>query len=362
MVKLANWSIHPVELAYFRPVVWANGVEAGAPLLILRLVADDGSVGAAEVTVKPTWYGVSYKSLIGALEDIFLPLAKQIPDADPEIFADRAEDVPENQIAKALVGNALWDLKAAVKRQPLWKLWGGDSKAAVSALVTRQAPHLMAAEAEELIATYGFRTIKFKGGQGIETDLAALRAVKSAVGDKVGVYVDANWHYPANVAKDYLTTLAGEGVMAVEDPYSLKPDRQFEEIQRGCVPIIVDFFSAGLRDAHLFQERGMRALSLKPGRMGLTECRRQADLGRQTGFDVHVGLAGESAFGSLSALQLAASLPRRHEWLPAEVTFFLMMKEHLVDPIRIKDGMIDLPTEPALAGLLNWDKLQRLAA
>ncbi len=71
MRRIESWSIHGYTLPYETPVTWADVIEAGAPMLLLALRDADGNVGISEVTVKPTWYGASFKSLVGALEEIF---------------------------------------------------------------------------------------------------------------------------------------------------------------------------------------------------------------------------------------------------------------------------------------------------
>jgi len=363
MIKIDSWSLHALKLPYQKPVVWADVTETGAPLLILRIVGTDGSVGVGEVTVKPTWYGVSYRSIVGALEEIFLPMASSIDVTDPSAFHESARIIPENQVAKALVDNALWDLHAASVAAPLWRQWNGDEFAEVTWLVTRQAPNLMIAEATDVVDRLGIKTLKLKGGQGIETDLQVLREVQAAVGNRTRLYVDANWHYTAEEAAEYVSRLADLGVVAVEDPYRLAPNKTFERIQQGSsIPILVDYFVASLSDAQLFGERGIQALSLKPARVGLTECLLQAKFAQEHGVRVHVGFAGESSVGSCAALQLAGSLACRKNWLPAEVTFFMKMGENLLrDPLKIENGVIRLPQMTSVASVLDFEKVNRLS-
>jgi hypothetical protein len=62
---------------------------------------------------------------------------------------------------------------------------------------------------------------------------------------------------------------------------------------------------------------------------------------------------GESALGTLSGLQFAATL--QHSVLPAELTWFLAMTEQITRTTpTIVDGAIDLPGDPSLAGLVDW--------
>ena len=62
-MRLAEHSLHCYRLRYERPVRWSDIVEDAAPFVLLRLQSDTGAVGVAEITVKPTWCGVTARSL-----------------------------------------------------------------------------------------------------------------------------------------------------------------------------------------------------------------------------------------------------------------------------------------------------------
>jgi L-alanine-DL-glutamate epimerase-like enolase superfamily enzyme len=69
---------------------------------------------------------------------------------------------------------------------------------------------------------------------------------------------------------------------------------------------------------------------------------------------------GESALGTLAALQFAAALPQ--PILPAELTWFLAMTEQVTTEVpKIVDGAVDLPEVPSLATLVDWDAVKRFA-
>lgn len=360
-MRLTDWSLHAYRLPYARPVRWSDVVEDAAQFVLLRLVSDSGHAGVAEVTVKPTWSGVSLRVLVAAIEDLFVPILQRADLDDVEALRALLDGVPENHAAKALVDNALWDLHAAVAGEPLWRQWQGRERVAVSWAVTRQAPVAMADEAASMVARYGFSALKVKGGQGFDVDVAGMREIRAAVGDAVRLFVDANGAYSREDALRYVRAMADAGATVVEDPSVLLPDRQFQALQQAVTtPVLVDFGCTSRRDAALFIERGARALSLKPGRFGLSDTRAMRDLAHAAGCTTVVGLFGESALGTIAALQLAATLPPQA--LPAEVTWYLAMTEQITArPLDIRDGTIVLPREPGCAALVDWQALDRLA-
>ncbi len=349
-MRLARWSVRSYSLPYEREVRWSDVVESAADFLLLRLESDSGHAGVAEATIKPTWSGVSARTLEAALAELFVPLLQKIDIAEPAGVRERLEAIPENHAAKMLVDNALWDLHSAQCGKPLWQLWGGRRSVDLSWPVTRQSPSLMAEEAAMMVERYGFRTLKVKGGQGMKVDAQGMREIRSAVGTGVRLYVDANGFYSMQEAESYVNAMADAGAEVVEDPCPLSPDRRFEALQRASpVPILVDFGCASRRDASLFTERGAHALSLKPGRFGLSDTKAMLDMANKAGVATVVGLFGESALGTLAALQLASIQPESA--LPSETSWYRVMTEQVVKtPLEIRCGAVELP---GLAGLAS---------
>jgi L-alanine-DL-glutamate epimerase-like enolase superfamily enzyme len=360
-MRLSDYSLHAYRLRYARPVTWSDIVEEAAPFVLLRLTADSGETGVAEITVKPTWGGVTPRSLIATIEDIFIPLLRTLDLSDPHAVRRALDRIPENLAAKCLIDNACWDLKAAQLKKPLWRVWGGQPRVALSWAVTRQAPAAMAEEAVDMCARHGFRTLKVKGGQGIETDIRGIREISTAVGGGVALYVDANGAYPIHDAARYAQAVADAGAIVLEDPCLLSPDAAFAALRaQSPVPILVDFGSWSLRDARLFLAQGAQGLSAKPGRFGLSDCWLMHEAAREVRAGIVAGLMGESALGTLAALQFAAALPQ--PMLPAELTWYLSMTEQvsMVVP-AIVDGGVALPDAPSLASLVDWDAVKRFA-
>jgi L-Ala-D/L-Glu epimerase len=360
-MRLRRHSLHCYRLRYERPVRWSDIVEEAAPFVLLRLESDTGAIGVAEITVKPTWCGVTARSLVTAIEEIFVPLITALDLDDPTTVRAALDRVPENQAAKTLIDNACWDLHATHEGTALWRQWNGAQGVELSWALTRQAPRLMAREAADMIARYGFRTLKVKGGQGIDVDLAGLREIRSAVGDDVQIYVDANGAYSAQQAPDYIKAIAGAGAVVAEDPCPFSPNEWFRGLQAASpVPLLVDFSSTSVRDAALFVEQGARALSIKPGRFGLSDSRAMHRVATQAGCVAVVGLMGESALGTLAALQFAATIAKPA--LPAELTWFLAMIEQVTERMpKILGGAITLPECASLGELVDWKAVERYA-
>lgn len=354
-MKLERWSLHFYRLPYAREVVWANARESSGLFALLVLEAG-GARGIAEGTLKDTWSGVSPRSLGAALEDFLIPRLRDADLTDEKVVAKALAGIPENRLAKGMIESACWTLRAAAAGEPLWKLWEAGRTRELAWTVTRQAPSAMAREAADVCARHGFRVLKVKGGQGEDTDLQALREIRAAVGPQVELYVDANSHYARGDALDYVKRIAAAGAAVAEDPSALAPDREFEALQaQSPIPILVDRSCASKEDAALYLERGARALSTKPGRVGLAETRAIAAMALRRGARTAIGIYGESAIGSLVSLQQPGSMA-------AEQTFFLAMREQVSTLVpEIRGGRIELPDVADFSRLVDWERLRQLA-
>ena len=362
-MHLGRWSLACYRLAYEREVRWADGVEDAGIFALLRLESADGAIGIAEATLKPAWSGVSPRSLAATLEDVLVPRLHGADLADASLVSARLGAIPENWLAKGMLQTACWTLRAAALGTPLWRMWSGDPRVELSWTVTRQAPRAMAAEAAAMVERFGFQSLKVKGGQGMETDLQALAEIRAAVGARVGFSVDANGAYGRDEADEYVARIAEAGAMLAEDPCALAADAAFETLQQKApIPILVDADCITRRHAADYLERGARALSAKPGRSGLTESREIARLAREAGATAVVGLHAESALGTLINLQQAAAMEPGERAAPAELTFFLGMREQvLADPLDVRAGALTLPATAELARLVDWDRVRRYA-
>jgi L-Ala-D/L-Glu epimerase len=360
-MRIAEWSLHFYRLPYRRPVRWFNSTESEATCVLLRTVADNGATGVAEAPLKPTWSGASPRSIAAVLDDLLLPAVQEVDAADPDAVSRQLARYPENHLAKALVDNACATMRAAAAGKPLWQLLNGKPAVELSWCVTRQAPDAMAREAAEVVERHGFRALKIKGGQGTDIDRTALQWIRAAVGDAVHFYVDANGAYAREAAADYVRMIAAEGAKVAEDPCDLHPDDAFTALCRASeIPILVDSNCTSPRDARQFLDRGATALTVKPGRIGITEAMRVAEIAAQRGANVCSGMYAESALGTLISLQMSSALPA--PMVPSEQSFYLMMTEQvLCEPLEIRDGHAQLPPRD-MARLVDWERVKRLSS
>jgi L-alanine-DL-glutamate epimerase-like enolase superfamily enzyme len=359
-VRIHEWHLDAVSIPYFRPMRWEGSEERAANLLLLRLITDSGGIGFAEATVKVTWSGTTIDLARQALSEIFIPRLAGVDFTDAAAF-ERALAIPGNELLKGLLDNARWQLIAQAAGKPLWQCWGGSSQVPVSWIVGRQAPLVMAREAESCVDRFGFGTLKVKCGQGLSVDKEAVACIRAAVGPVTRLFVDCNGVYDIGEARTLMRELLPLGVTVFEDPCRFEPDAQFREFQSNSEQtVLIEAPCVSLRDARSFIANGARSLSVKPARYGSSEALRIVREANEAGCSVHVGWFGESDAGALASLQVAASISSTNA-LAAESGFCLAFQDSILsERISIKDGIATLPDRPTLSELVDWAKVEAL--
>jgi mandelate racemase len=127
------------------------------------------------------------------------------------------------QLALSMFDMVLHDALARAAGVPLYRLLGAeavDLPSYNSCGGNLIAPDAAAKEAKELFAEHGgFRHVKIRLGRGqLAEDLAALKAVRAAVGPEAILSVDFNQALPAGTAFDTCRAIDGAGLAWIEEP------------------------------------------------------------------------------------------------------------------------------------------------
>ncbi|GAA4355956.1 hypothetical protein GCM10023165_48600 [Variovorax defluvii] len=333
-MKFDRISLHTYSLPYRQRVTWSDTVEAEANYVLLRIADDEGRVGYAEATAKPTWSGYTTRALVATLQEVFLPLLVQAQGDSPEQLARKLQLIPGHHQARGMVESALWMLAHPGA--------GAGLQVPVSCTLTRQAPGAVAEQACMLRETLGVDCFKLKGGQGVEADVEVVRAVRRAL-PHAFVYVDANSAYAPAQLTAYSAALADAGAAFLEDPCAFTPSGFGAKAQQSHLPLLVDLAATDAGLAAHYAAQGAFAVSGKPGRYGIPETLRVTNAARETGKGVCIGLFGESDLGSLLNLQVYAALPLDSVIAPAELSFFVGLREYVLrKPPAIVDGALRL--------------------
>ena len=258
---------------------------------------------------------------------------------------------------------ALWDIIGQAVGTPIASLLGRQYRTRVqpycTALYRKDWPDLAAGLAEEALywKAQGFQAMKMKVGYGPDTDVRVVRAVRSAIGDDIGLAVDANCAYDVGTALSLGRRLEQFDLMWWEEPILAEDFEGYARLRNALVIPLASGETFGvdqlMRD--YVQRRLVDIVQPEIEIVGLTGARRIAHLcwlNHVRMIPHHWGTAVRTA----SLLHLLATVaPLTEALLPPTVLFEFdctespfrdaVVKEH----IKIgEDGCIPVPSRPGL--------------
>ncbi|MGN6127812.1 MAG: mandelate racemase/muconate lactonizing enzyme family protein, partial [Humibacter sp.] len=196
MTTIAAVRLHRRSVPLVRPFVTAVRTATSIDALLVEVVDAEGRSGWGEAPTSWRVTGESVASVMAAVEGPLRDAVLGLPVDDPaaaSLALERA--IVRNSAARMAVDCAIYDLAAQQAGVPLHELLG----ASISHVRTDMTLSAVANDAgiDGLVQTAvrhrdaGFHTLKLKVGAGGD-DVAAMRAVRDAVGPEVTLRADAN--------------------------------------------------------------------------------------------------------------------------------------------------------------------------
>jgi D-galactarolactone cycloisomerase len=198
-VRIARVNIHVLEAPLSRRFGWSLNWTDKRSATLVEVVTDsgltgwgDGHWGGSRLIEHPELViGRSPFEVEAIFDDLRPPAGHQTRVGEP---SSGGLDV------------ALWDLCGKLLGRPVCDLLGRRHRNRVqpylTALYRQDWPDLAQGLAEEALRwkNRGWKSMKMKIGYGPENDVRAVRAVREAIGDDIGLGVDSNCAYDAGTA------------------------------------------------------------------------------------------------------------------------------------------------------------------
>lgn len=211
-------------------------------LVVVTLVDSDGATGSGYTYT----LGPGMASTAALLEELHLPA---VVGADLESWdrtwyrmreATHRLGTGVTLLATSAVDIAMWDLRAVRADVPLFRFLGAQ-RDEVPVYGSGRATHAMSTE--ELVAgalSYveeGYPAVKLRvGAREPADDVARITAVRSAVGDAVGIMVDANERLDLTTAQWIAPRLTELGVCWFEEPLPARHVEAHRVLASGATP------------------------------------------------------------------------------------------------------------------------------
>ncbi len=370
-MKIDRIELFPVRYpmtGYFKFFAGPAG-EAGRAAVIIKLTADDGTVGWGESVPISTWSYETPEAAVVALRRYYIPALlgrdpADLPGAHRALDAAIAPGFSTGMpITRAGLDLALHDLAARAARQPLHAFWGRPRGGPLELSWTVNARTLD--EVDALVAEgrrRGYRHFNLKVAPDPVFDVALARRVR-ALAPAAFLWADANCGYDLDTALRVAPQLRDAGVDVFEAP--LRPNHLsgYQALKKqGALPLYMDEGVVSPVELAEFIRLGMLdGVAQKPARCGgLWSCRRQIELLQEhrlhflgSGLtDPDISLAGMVALYAAYGLDRPAAL-NGPQFLAASV---------LAAPLRVVDGRLAVPEGPGLGITVDEAKVRDLSA
>ena len=259
------------------------------------------------------------------------------------------------------VDTALWDLRGKALGEPIWQLLGGERDtcpAYASALLWQEIDELAEEAARHVEA--GFRRMKMRLARSEEFDVAAVAAVRRAIGPDNDLMVDASMRYTPAVAERMGKVFSEHRVFWYEEPFAPEDIDAYAAL-RGTVGVPLaagenEFGLQGFRE--LMRAGAVDIVQPDASRCGgVSEVRRVAELARELG----LGVATHTWSDAVTVVANAHVVSAAPNGITVEVdrTGTPFIQDLLVEPIAVRDGFLQLGNRPGLGIELDRDVVAR---
>jgi L-alanine-DL-glutamate epimerase-like enolase superfamily enzyme len=360
-VKIVKVEAIPFAIPYRKPLRFASGEVHVADHVLVRVHTDDGVIGAAEAPPRPYTYGETQESIVTVVDKLFAPQLTGLTLLERETVHARMDRTVGNPAAKAAVDMAIWDALGRTLGLSVSQLLGGwTDRMRVCHMVGFSSDAEMVAEAERLRDQLGIRTFKVKvGRRPIELDIGACRALRTALGPEVELYVDGNRGWTHAEAARALDAMADLDLTLAEElsPADDVLGRRWLTA-RTTVPTVADESASSPADVTRELLGGSATMiSIKTARTGFTTSQRILHQCEGLGVEVVMGNQIDGQVGSACAVAFGAA-HRSTSRRAGELSNFLDMSDDLLtEPLEISGGELAVRPGPGIGVEIDPDKL-----
>lgn len=328
---------------------------------IIEIRCTDGTTGLGEIAT--LWDGGAAVQAFFARE----VLAPRLIGEDPRrlVHCLRLLATLQERFlpAKAGIDMALHDLAARAAGVPVHALLGGRTRDEIvlSRSIHMGSPEEMAERAAAAVAA-GFRCVKVKVGRADRSDdLAAVRAVRRAIGADALLRVDANMAWPtSSEAAKAIEALAEFDLHSVEQPLPPHDLEGLRELRRTTsVPVMVDESVWGIDDAwKVVTTRAADLINVYVAEAGgLAPARDIFTVADLAGVRCVIGAMPELGIGTAASIHLAAAVPTLVDPCDASGTLY-QVHDVISETFDYTGGVVGVPTTPGLGVTLDRDRLR----
>lgn len=263
------------------------------------------------------------------------------------------------------ISMALWDIIGKATKQPIYKLIGGKYRDRVECRywICDKDPKGQAEDAAKAVEA-GFHGLKIKLGVNPEYDLACVKAVREAVGDRIEIGFDFNGGYTAGEAIWTIKKMERYDPSYIEEPVNSTNIRAMAQV-RAHVNVPLLCCGPGCQTKEHIQELIFQgaadAVNLDlPRNGGFLETQRCAAVAEAGGLKASChSHAGELGIATAGQLHLVTATPNFLEPVDSAYTKVLPPSEDIItEPFVYENGTLRVPEGPGLGVEIDKEKFE----
>jgi O-succinylbenzoate synthase len=356
-MKIATVELYVIQMPLKSPFITHLGAVRDREGIIVKVTNTDGLSGFGEgVAFSTPWYTEeTVHTSLHMLTDFLIPLLQKYPIEHPEEVSHLFQVIRRNNMAKAALETAIWDLYAREHSEPLSIIIGGTRPIIASGVVVATDSTAKALQQIEHYLEDGYQRIKVKINPN--QDYSFLKEIRRHYPD-LPIMADANSAYTLRDI-DHLKALDEFNLMMIEQPLAHDDLIEHALLQKEIrTPICLDESIISFDDARKAVEFGScQVINIKVGRVGgLYEAKKIHDYCFEKGVPVWCG--GMIEFGVSRAHNIAlASLPGFS--IPGDISASSRFWEEdiILPEVTVKNGVISVPETPGIGFPINEKRL-----
>ncbi|WP_431028269.1 o-succinylbenzoate synthase [Lysinibacillus sp. LZ02] len=278
-MRLTEVTIYTLNMRMKSPFVTSFGTVQEKTVLVIKAQDESGVIGWGEgVAFDAPWYTEeTVKTTLHMLEDCLIPMLLHRELVHPNEVNILFQSIRRNNMAKAAIEGAVWDVYAKRNHQPLYQAIGGvNNQIDVGVSIGIQSNDETLFEIIEKRLAQGYKRIKVKIKPGHDIDV--VRAIREQFGS-IPLMADANSAYTL-ADLNVLKQLDAFGLMMIEQPLAYDDLVEHAELQKAIkTPVCLDESITSLADIQRAVKLGScQVVNLKIARVGgLTEAKKIHD-------------------------------------------------------------------------------------
>ncbi|HEV2378964.1 MAG TPA: mandelate racemase/muconate lactonizing enzyme family protein [Terriglobia bacterium] len=364
-MRIVEFKTTIVSVPFKGPETWAFGKKFGISNVVIELKTDTGLVGLGEAVGFPS---------VRVVDEVLRSMQPIVLGRDPFDNAVLIHELTFNfgwhhfrhtgNCALAGIDMALWDLVGQCTREPLYKLFGGAFRKRIKYYwyVPDMELGAMAEMAKQGIEQ-GFDTVYVKLGRGFEHDLQVAQVVRSAVGPRAKLRVDANESWADGSALSIMASMSQYDIEFFEQPLLYYDHDGAASLRRALglpvaanqsawtEPDIVEIIKKGAADVILTDQHQIGSLM---------RLHRAAWMLAGLGIPVIKHSFGDLGISTAAAKHVMASCPNFER---ANQTHFGVLTDDIIvgGLETFRNGCLTLPEGPGLGVKLDPARVERYA-